>query len=572
MPLDEHGAKWSCEPCVRGHRSSKCQHFDRLMMKVPKAGRPLAKCPHPKGTCSCQKLYAFMVRIPKGNSCICRPVYHVPQMVTETGKPPQPTTSLPGPVSPSVAGPNRVQKRTKRQSSVQATPNNVAKGLESLNNTPNDFTTKDITQTRRQSAADLQNMQSMYSPQYQNPIYPQIPFQNSPVTKQEPDLVMSPVKVQDPDKEVVTKSEPGSCCSSKPVLQQTSTTGSSCCGGTANKQRGGLRVETGGGSKVEHGFPHTQTLANAGYRTFGDHRSFSSSDLQTQNRTYNHSLPYGPQESKQHNLYYSNSMSAPATGYSSPHIPQRQQNILAQRQLSQPFPLNPVEPPQSTQSVTKGSPRDICDCGDGCQCLGCAAHPYNDTTRQHIQEMGYMMALEHGQYDQYANEQSGVFYDSQTPLTNLEYPTFPTNGLALNETIHDTSQDLTTGRIPKLNDPSFSNVTTFSDPNYNQAMMQPNAYYTLEYPVGLMGTCTNLVGTCQCGADCSCVGCLTHSGHNGVSLEPSPPPEELTPTDPIAQTSTPQTMQYPIFTQQPLDSNEFAFAYPNRLSVEPPPV
>lgn len=56
------------EPCIRGHRSSKCQHFDRLMMKVPKAGRPLAKCPHPKGTCSCQKTYAFMVRIPKGNN------------------------------------------------------------------------------------------------------------------------------------------------------------------------------------------------------------------------------------------------------------------------------------------------------------------------------------------------------------------------------------------------------------------------------------------------------------------------------------------------------------------------
>jgi hypothetical protein len=56
------------EPCIRGHRSSKCQHFDRLMMKVPKAGRPLAKCPHPKGTCSCQKSYAVMVRIPKGTS------------------------------------------------------------------------------------------------------------------------------------------------------------------------------------------------------------------------------------------------------------------------------------------------------------------------------------------------------------------------------------------------------------------------------------------------------------------------------------------------------------------------
>lgn len=54
------------EPCIRGHRSSKCDHFDRLMLKVPRAGRPLAKCPHLSNTCSCKKTYAFMIRIPKG--------------------------------------------------------------------------------------------------------------------------------------------------------------------------------------------------------------------------------------------------------------------------------------------------------------------------------------------------------------------------------------------------------------------------------------------------------------------------------------------------------------------------
>ena len=100
MPLDEEGAKWSwydntcsifnvasltsrSEPCIRGHRSSKCQHFDRLMMKVPKAGRPLAKCPHPKGTCSCQKTYAVMVRIPKGMSLL--PAIHTHRSSVLTG-------------------------------------------------------------------------------------------------------------------------------------------------------------------------------------------------------------------------------------------------------------------------------------------------------------------------------------------------------------------------------------------------------------------------------------------------------------------------------------------------------
>jgi hypothetical protein len=61
--------------------------------------------------------------------------------------------------------------------------------------------------------------------------------------------------------------------------------------------------------------------------------------------------------------------------------------------------------------------------------------------------------------------------------------------------------------------------------NPGEVMMQPNAYLTVEYPVNLLDPCTNMTGTCQCGLNCACVGCLTHHGHNGVALEPSPPPE-----------------------------------------------
>src|SRR5437868_12026147 len=33
------------EPCMRGHRSSKCTHEDRLLVQVRKPGRPLSKYP-----------------------------------------------------------------------------------------------------------------------------------------------------------------------------------------------------------------------------------------------------------------------------------------------------------------------------------------------------------------------------------------------------------------------------------------------------------------------------------------------------------------------------------------------
>ncbi|RAL59213.1 hypothetical protein DID88_006668 [Monilinia fructigena] len=39
----------SCEPCIRGHRSTKCTHAnERLMVPVRKPGRPLSACPHPR--------------------------------------------------------------------------------------------------------------------------------------------------------------------------------------------------------------------------------------------------------------------------------------------------------------------------------------------------------------------------------------------------------------------------------------------------------------------------------------------------------------------------------------------
>ncbi|CEL06081.1 hypothetical protein ASPCAL07191 [Aspergillus calidoustus] len=78
MPLDEHGNKWSCESCLRGHRSAKCKHFDRVMVKVPKSGRPLKQCPHGRlQDCGCRKTCAIMTRLSSDSQNLCRPLYYV---------------------------------------------------------------------------------------------------------------------------------------------------------------------------------------------------------------------------------------------------------------------------------------------------------------------------------------------------------------------------------------------------------------------------------------------------------------------------------------------------------------
>ena len=96
MPQDESGAKWawyvlslgsaplysllwfvfiveaictdidSSEPCVRGHRATRCDHFDRWMVRVKKPGRPLRECTHNRKNCECSKERVIMVQIPTG--------------------------------------------------------------------------------------------------------------------------------------------------------------------------------------------------------------------------------------------------------------------------------------------------------------------------------------------------------------------------------------------------------------------------------------------------------------------------------------------------------------------------
>ena len=56
---------YNSEPCIRGHRSSKCEHWDRFMVVVRKPGRPLSTCPHPKDECQCTSDRVMMVKMLK---------------------------------------------------------------------------------------------------------------------------------------------------------------------------------------------------------------------------------------------------------------------------------------------------------------------------------------------------------------------------------------------------------------------------------------------------------------------------------------------------------------------------
>ncbi|KAF7928093.1 uncharacterized protein EAE97_009891 [Botrytis byssoidea] len=57
MPVID-SKKYSCEPCIRGHRATKCTHTNRLLVLVRKPGRPMQNCAHELEGCVCGRLGA----------------------------------------------------------------------------------------------------------------------------------------------------------------------------------------------------------------------------------------------------------------------------------------------------------------------------------------------------------------------------------------------------------------------------------------------------------------------------------------------------------------------------------
>ncbi|KAF5863794.1 hypothetical protein ETB97_009257 [Aspergillus alliaceus] len=512
MPLDEEGAKWSCEPCIRGHRSSKCQHFDRLMMKVPKAGRPLAKCPHPKGTCSCQKLYAFMIRIPKGSTCLCRPVYQVPVDPNESA-PTTPTSFAPT-ASPA---PGKVQKSSRRQ--VKTAPESIAKALDSIP----DF-----------GKQHIENGASNHLPSYtpQSPGYGTV--QNSlPQSADTPSTLLPHHAVDDG---ADPKPQSGSCCSKKPLPPvQTKPQGSCCKKSEPPAAQNGHSAElTTNGSSVSFTSPLNATSFTPLSTPYIS--SWQEFNAAGQNNFYQQFVPHQlPTTQPAYMPGYTLHTAPKAVDMSFPT-----QNRSDDGFTQSFFPHSHTHDGHNTEytapATFNGDPTHNCSCGDNCQCLGCASHPFNNTTRQHVQEMGLLVAFdgEDQTVDNMNGYQTPSLHGKRPSTTSLDY-SYANFSHALNNCpqplmTHSYGEQASTPNIMR---------SGYSSPPAEymseQHLMEPSEYYTLEYPVGLPSGCSDVTGSCQCGNDCCCVGCLTHSGHNGLPLEPvTAEASNLSPIAPVA--------------------------------------
>lgn len=456
---------------------------------------------------------------------MCRPVYHVPAASADTPSLPVNATTPSFPPSPamSIATSNiaagRIQKHARKPSNFQSPADNVIRALDSelLRSEFNNgiripVPTSDLAHSTNKLPASGRTVE------------------------QTPTPAMSQIKTEGLVTKSITESKPSGCCAAKAAIVTPPPQQRSCCGGSSMpkdaKPAFGINSEAQLNSVWTESYHQSENVPE---KALSWSTPLPKSNYTPQDSTFtagtHMASPYI--QSQSHQTALSQTLHTLNAGY--------QDNSVVQ--ALDPFYLNSSTYPYDMQLPFVHESSHDCSCGESCQCLGCASHPFNATTRQHVQEMGYMMTVKE---DDEKSSTTTPFAGARSPpdlnsttTSNQIHPEAPNLGLSYTD---DTA--LHSSFDNNLSSPTFA----------TSQFMQPSEYYTLEYSVGL-SLCSNTTGTCQCGNDCSCVGCLTHSGHDGVVLESVPNESQ-----PVANMTAPQ--QYHDYHKQDNDVPRSMDQYP----------
>ena len=188
--------------------------------------------------------------------------------------------------------------------------------------------------------------------------------------------------------------------------------------------------------------------------------------------------------------------------------------------ISQPepqcaYPLSGSAALSTGESLVQ-SPAHNCNCGDDCNCLGCAAHPYNATTRNHVEDLSRILADGYRGRPSHSPETTQDNADSTANKDGVSNYVVPVSSHISSPIL---ASEFDTTRISN-HDEEFSTASAFLEQNQSlDSMFSSRDFYTMEFPLESTGApyygCSDVSGTCMCGDDCTCIGCLTHSGHNG---------------------------------------------------------
>ncbi|KAL2187299.1 hypothetical protein L209DRAFT_685657 [Thermothelomyces heterothallicus CBS 203.75] len=518
MPII-NGQKMACAPCIRGHRSTKCNHFyDRVMIPVRKPGRPLSTCPCPPGRpCACGGL---RVAIPKKQKCGCPT-----EAEKEAENRQKEHSQVEPPMSPSrpsfrVGKPGGGKGNSRKQSfdlanlerMDPASINLISAASRSgiTNGTPNRVATTGSPGLQGSQADPVPvgsrmgmmatGSGSTFATPQNHSFVSAVPYDGMGIQYPQPDRLQHGVKPEDglyssPNGTFMTAippspfpngshpspplGNPGQPVTATPKNNDVTSGAGRCCGSKAKKPD--PAADSGPASQQGYGQqPYVpQHQASSGIS------SCCASKTQGHAPTANGTPATLPvyDQSYMPQFQYPTVFRYPGDygSWQHPIDPIIWQQVMSQTNLAMSTPM--ASAPDGTTNGTasgtgNGDSTDDwtshqCGCGEGCQCVGCLAHPFNAQMFQYVN-----------------NAYSG---------SNGSSPREPTTGGQGQATAANGQDSPAEAATPAVSEGS---------PSREEQSLSTMDYFFVNLPIS--GLCGGQLESCPCGDSCDCPGCLVH--------------------------------------------------------------
>lgn len=459
------------------------------MVEVRKPGRPLSSCPHPTGSCSCERV-VINYTIPKASECAC--------------------PSERGPPTATVAGNSRISKGRRKSAAVN--PFNLERALGAGLDAETD--TSSITYTPSETSGS--NAASLPSSASSTPRL--LPAQNDTSSSCcKPKPVLSPV-------------QEGGCCSKKPKPALELPVQKSCCSGPRKQTNTLPENHSNGYQHAGQNFPypphppvvipqyshyHPQTSSPApnpfglgtpiyNHAAAAYHQSHSMPLSSTVNTPMSpHApTPHAGQHAPEHNCHCGESCSCfGCAAHPSNATMMEYVRVMAHFQYTGGF--GGMMPPLYDMPTYPHQPG------------------YGAETRQslnfNMMQQGVSAATPtQMSFPPNVNLPNAVVHENwQQPLTSL--PSM-TPSQYQNNVNYKTSTPIVAENSPKVEELVSSPIANSPSESKDEdtPTLSPSSYFWNQMT---LPNCSDASGTCQCGDGCACVGCLTHGGHTGEQLE-----------------------------------------------------
>ncbi|POR31484.1 Protein GRISEA [Tolypocladium paradoxum] len=512
MPLI-NGQKMACEPCIRGHRSTKCTHAnERLMVPVRKPGRPLSSCPHPSSRpCSCA---AVTAAIPRKQKCRCGASEPAP---AESNNDKDASAGDITPPSPSKAASSsfRVQKQGSRSGSIRKQSIDPA-GLERMDASqlnilpayngmqraipmPNGQAAS-MPDMSMYGAMGLTSAETSFSPE--SAMFPMFPY-----PMQSPMMIPAPAEPADGN---------GAPSTNGSTTSSAAPTPGGCCGGGAN------------GAKANAA---TQQMPTAAPTVDGEKKaksccSTASDSHEAKSRTESMPAsgiaqrpngimmsPFQPPMAMPNGMYpyfpHPTIFNYPPQlgSFLQPLQPEQWRQFMSAMNFGQPVAAPPgtygmagpgsFHPP----STPNGTPwtSHQCTCGDSCQCVGCAAHPYNEATQNYVRSAWNTMAEDRPKVQAHTN---GLGNDVNGNASSSHERSASRMSDGVTTPVTARAEGTVSPTAPQTPSDAASGIS-------EEQTLSANDFFFVSYPFG--DACAGDTASCPCGDDCPCIGCVIHN-------------------------------------------------------------